>query len=180
MKLIDKNKIIKKINMNMIAVLPTDTVYGIMAKFNRENEIKINKFKNSDINKKISVIFYNKKELFNYIEKLSFFRKLIIKILLPGKYTFIVDLKKEYALKSGFDRIDFGVRVTKCKELQTIIKKTGPLLATSCNKSKEEVYKTLSDLKKIKENIFVYYTKDLKNKPSKIIKLNSKNIEVIR
>ncbi|MBQ3142144.1 MAG: Sua5/YciO/YrdC/YwlC family protein, partial [Bacilli bacterium] len=91
MKLIDKNKIIKKINMNMIAVLPTDTVYGIMAKFNRKNEIKINKFKKSDINKKISVIFYNKKELFNYIEKLSFFRKLIIKILLPGKYTIIVD-----------------------------------------------------------------------------------------
>lgn len=178
----NKVQIIEELNKNNLVILPTDTVYGVMAKFYKENEIKINKFKNSDINKKLSVILYNKKQLFKYIDKLNFFRKLLICFLLPGKYTFIVNLKKEICEKHGFDRTDFGVRITKNKELQDIIKESGPLLATSCNKTGEPVCLNLKDIEKSfkEENISIYYTEELKNKPSVIYNLITKKITKIR
>lgn len=182
MKQLKKTEVLKELNKNNLVILPTDTVYGVMAKFNKDNEIKINKFKNSDINKKLSIILYNKKELFKYIDKLSFFRKLLIHFLLPGKYTFIVNLKKEICEENGFDRTDFGVRITKNKDLQDIIKQSGPLLATSCNRTGEPVCLNLKDIEKSfkEENINIFYTKELKNKPSIIYNLITKKINKIR
>ena len=53
----NESLIIKYFKENKILIMLTDTVYGIMALATKENEIKINKLKKSNIDKKISIIF---------------------------------------------------------------------------------------------------------------------------
>lgn len=182
MKIINKESAIDYLNKNKIIIMPTDTVYGLMGKFNRNNEIEINKLKNSDINKKISVIFYNKKELFKYIDNLNLLKKIIIMFLLPGKYTFIVKLNKKFCEDNGFERTDFGVRVTKNKELQNIIKITGPLLASSCNKSGNDICTSIESIKDNFNNdkIHLFYRGSLENIASQIYDMTSNKIKKIR
>lgn len=174
----DINKIISVINDNQLIILKTDTVYGIMALANKENEIKINNFKQSLENKKISVIFSNVEKLLKNIKNLDEERIELIKEKLPGKYTFIVNLDNF----SNFNRIDFGVRVTGYDYLQNIISKTGPLLASSCNLTG---YNPCTNLKEIEEqfgdkDIYLVYDGEGSNTPSTIIDIKDNEIRVIR
>lgn len=182
MKTHTKEEIIKLVNDNKIVIMPTDTVYGLMAKATQENEYNLNEFKRSDRNKKISIIFDSVDTLLKSIEPLPNDRIQMIKDKLPGKYTFIVNLKKEFTSPLGFNRSDFGVRVTGNPDLQNILKETGPVLATSCNYSKEDICVSLNDIKRIfaQTEVDVYYTTDLTNTPSSIIDLTSKDINILR
>ena len=75
----------------------------------------------------------NKEYLKKYVEKLTLEKEQLIETKLPGKYTFIVKLNKDFCISKGFSRQDFGVRITTNDFLQSIIQETGPLLASSCN-----------------------------------------------
>lgn len=172
------NDIIKLINNNEIVILPTDTVYGLMGKLNQENELKINIIKHSDINKKISIIFPGVDNLLEKIDNLDIDRINMIKEKLPGKYTFIVNLKKEYVSSLGFKRTDFGVRVTSNNVLQEIIKKTGPLLATSCNITGNSVCLLENEIKEFK--LPYLFTENGNKEASTIIDLTNKEIKIIR
>lgn len=182
MKKVNKKEIIKYLNENALCVLPTDTVYGLMAKCSKENEERLNILKKRDKDQKISIIFPTINELLENTIDLNEEKINMIKDKLPGKYTFIVNLKKEFCDKYNFKRQDFGVRVTSNKTLQNILKKTGPVLATSCNYSKEDICISYKDIKRIflDKDIYVYYKKKGTNKSSSIIQLNSKEITVIR
>lgn len=183
MKIINnKEEAIKYLINNNIVVLPTDTVYGIMAIANKDNEKRINILKQSPINKKISIIFSNVDYLINNIDNLNKQKKEVILNKLPGKYTFIVNLKEEFYKKRGFDREDFGVRVTANNLLQSIIKETGPLLASSCNKTGNDICISLEDIKKEfnDENIVLLYDGTYNNSSSTIVDLTNQNMNTIR
>lgn len=176
------DKIVNCLNNNELIILKTDTVYGIMAKTSKNNEISINKFKNSDINKKVSIIFPNIDALLDNIDTLSNDKITLIKEKLPGKYTFIVNLKDEFIKPLGFNRKDFGVRVTSNDYLQNIISITGPLLASSCNITG---YKPCRNMKEIEDqfkntNINVVVDSEAIDIPSTIIDLTSDEIKIIR
>lgn len=173
----DKDFIIKSFLDNKIIIMLTDTVYGIMAIANKENEKKINMLKRSDINKKLSVIFPNKDYLFKYIKNLEIDKKKIIDDKLPGKYTFIVELDSF----SDFERNDFGVRVTGNKYLQDIIEIVGPILATSCNISGCDVCNSVIDIVNAfaNEDVILVEDEDAYNKATTIIDLRD-DIKIIR
>ncbi len=177
----DKNTIIDLLNKNEIVAIKTDTVFGIMARMSYENEKEINLLKKSDSNKKISIIVENKDFLFNYVENLNVEKRKLIDEKLPGKYTFIVNLNKEFCKNKGFNRTDFGVRVTTNDFLQEIISKTGPLLASSCNitglepcSNTEEIVNQFKDSK-----LYVVAGNVTDNTPSTIISLIDE-IKIIR
>ena len=173
----DKELIIKAFLSNKIVIMLTDTVYGIMAVANKENEIKINKIKKSNVNKKISVIFPNKDYLYKYLVNIDSNKKSIIDSKLPGKYTFIVNLDNF----SDFDREDFGIRVTSNKYLQDILKDVGCVLASSCNISGESICNNCLEI----ENVFGDYDvvlvvdEDALNDASTIIDIRNE-IKIIR
>lgn len=169
----DKNTIINLLNKDEIVAIKTDTVFGIMARMSYGNEKEINLLKKSDSNKKISIIVENKDFLFNYVENLNVEKRKLIDEKLPGKYTFIVNLNKEFCKNKGFNRTDFGVRVTTNDFLQEIISKTGPLLASSCNitglepcSNTEEIVNQFKDSK-----LYVVAGNVTDNTPSTIISL---------
>lgn len=180
MKILQKNQkkeIIKSIKENKLIVLKTDTVFGLMAIANQENEKKINQFKKSDINKKVSIIFPDKKTLYNYIKELPEENRKIIEEKLPGKYTFIVKLNKF----SNFNREDFGVRVTSNDYLQNIIKESGPLLATSVNITGERPINNINEIiEKFKNSdLIIVEDEEAKSSPSTIIDIREK-IKILR
>ena len=177
----DKNTIIDLLNKDEIVAIKTDTVFGIMARMSYENEKEINLLKKSDSNKKISIIVENKDFLYKHVENLNVEKRKLIDEKLPGKYTFIVNLNKEFCKNKGFNRTDFGVRVTTNDFLQEIISKTGPLLASSCNitglepcSNTEEIVNQFKDSK-----LYVVAGNVTDNTPSTIISLIDE-IKIIR
>ena len=177
----DKNEIISLLNDDEIVAIKTDTVFGIMARMSYKNEKEINLLKKSDNNKKISIIVENKDFLFKYVENLNDEKRNLIDEKLPGKYTFIVNLNKDFCKNKGFNRTDFGVRVTTNNFLQEIISKTGPLLASSCNitglepcSNTEEIVNQFKDSK-----LYVVAGSVTDNTPSTIISLIDE-IKIIR
>lgn len=172
----DSEKIIKAFINNKILIMLTDTVYGIMALATKENEDKINKLKKSSLDKKLSIIFSDLNNLYNYInidkDKLD-----LVKSKLPGKYTFIVNLNNF----SNFNRNDFGIRITTNNYLQTIIKSTGPILATSCNISGNPVCTTKEEIISVfgNEDVILVSDKDANNEASTIIDIRE-DIKIIR
>ena len=173
----DRLGIIKAFLKGEIIIMLTDTVYGIMAIANRENEKKINEIKRSNINKKLSVIFPNKELLFKYMSNIDEDRFKLIDDKLPGKYTFIVNLDKF----SNFDRIDFGVRITGNNYLQDILENVGPVLATSCNISGEPICNTVEEIEGVFGNMDVCLVVDVPavNSASTIIDVRDE-IKIIR
>lgn len=173
----DKNEIIKGLKNNELFAIKTDTVYGIMALANKENEKKINLLKNSDINKKISIIFPDKETLLPLITNLNEEKTNLINEKLPGAYTFIVNLKNF----SDFTRNDFGVRITKYNFLQEIIKQTGPLLASSCNITSCAILNTSDEIQEVFKdtNLNLVIDKPSTNKASTIIDITN-DIKIIR
>lgn len=173
----DEETVIKLLKDNKLVILKTDTVYGIMAIANKENELRINQMKNSLENKKISVIFDSVDTLLDNIDNLDEEKIELVKSKLPGKYTFIVNLK----CLNDFDRHDFGVRVTTYSYLQRIISKTGTLLATSCNQTGYAPCKTLEEIIKQfqDKDIYLVYDGEGTDTPSSIIDIRDE-IKVIR
>lgn len=173
----EKEKIIKAFLDNKIVIMLTDTVYGIMGLANKDNEKKINLLKGSDINKKISVIFSDKDELYKYLDNIDIEKKNMIDSKLPGKYTFIVNLNKF----SDFNRSDFGVRITGNEYLQDVLKYVGPVLATSCNISGKDICNSYDEIVNVFGNCDVVLVKDIdgSNMASTIIDIRDE-IKVIR
>lgn len=173
----DINLIVNAFLDNKIVIMLTDTVYGIMAMANKENEKRINELKKSDVNKKISVIFPNKDDLFKYLVNIDVEKKNIINEKLPGKYTFIVNLSDF----SDFDRSDFGVRVTGNEYLQGVLELVGPVLATSCNISGEEICNNVDDIINVfgDRDIVLVVDKDASSMASTIIDLRDE-VKIIR
>lgn len=160
-----------------ILIMLTDTVYGIMGLATKENELKINKLKQSDINKKLSIIFPDKPTLYKYLTKLDVDKKELIETKLPGKYTFIVNLDNF----SNFNRNDFGVRITSNSYLQNILSSVGPILATSCNISGSRVCTSIEEIEEIFKNEDVILVEDINssNTASTIIDIRE-DIKIIR
>ncbi len=173
----DKKDIINGLKNNELFAIKTDTVYGIMAIANKENELKINLLKNSNLNKKISIIFPDKNTLLPLIKDLTKEKLKLIDESLPGPYTFIVNLNNF----SNFNRDDFGVRITKYDFLQDLIKEVGPILASSCNITSFDVLNTSKEIEEVFKNsdLNLVLDSDAVNKPSTIIDI-TKDIKIIR
>lgn len=181
MNKIDRNdidKIVDSLNNDRIVVLETDTVFGLMARASKENKMKINKIKERDINKYVGIIFPDKETLYKSLYDISYYKKEYMDKRLPGKYTFIVKLKDHYG---DIEREEFGVRVTGNEYLQNIIKRTGPLLASSPNISGDKPGTSIKEIEEIfkDKDIDIVDSDLVLDKASTIISLMN-DIEIIR
>lgn len=176
----DVEMISKKILNDEIMAIPTDTVYGLMAIAKRDNEENLNRLKASPADKKISLIFKDVDTLIEAIDTTKTYNIELIKKYLPGKYTFIVNLKESAIIKK-FYRTDFGVRVTTNQSLQQLISKTGTLLATSCNKSGQDICMNKEQIKKEFPSIDIVIEDTIQTKESSaIIDLTKKEPIMLR
>lgn len=138
------------INSGGVIVVPTDTVYGVACDpFNEAAVAKIYQLKRRPRTKALQILMSSVSDL----EKLGLYLPNPLDVLaekfLPGGYSPIARAKKDSVAtrlatlckadeSSEQSQATQGVRVPDCPELMKILRVTGPLAASSANRSGNE------------------------------------------
>lgn len=168
----------------VIAVMPTDTIYGICGSaLNKQTIEKIYKLRKRSPQKPMIILISNFDDLKIFGIELNNKEIKILKKLWPGKVSVILEMKKYFKkfkyLHRGTKTLAF--RLPKPKWLRNILKISGPLVAPSANWESYEPAKTINEAKKYFGNNVVYYDGGkIIGKPSTLIKLKNGKIEILR
>jgi len=175
-------RIVQELKKGNIVIIPTDTVYGIIADAMNKSAIKkVYDAKKRDYNKPFILYVSNKKMLENYTDELSVLENEIINKYTPGKLTII--LNKNDKIIDLISKDTVGIRIPDNSELIEIINKIGnPLITTSANISSHE---TITNVDMIEKELLdkISYIEDggeVIAKPSTIVKVESNKIIFLR
>ena len=132
------SEVVEILQQKGIAVLPTDTVYGVMTSiFNQEGQKTIYKLKSRNDRKPLILLSHNTELIKQFV---IFPKKIeeIIKDFWPGQLTLILPTTEIGKILTG-GRDNLGVRIPNCKILLDIMKLHNlPLMSTSANISGKE------------------------------------------
>lgn len=173
--------IVLLIQNNEVIGHSTDTVFGLIAKVEKENIKLLNKIKERELDKPVQILFNTIEDVLEVIEPNDFVIETIKKYD-PSKTSFIVKVKKEFADKYLLDSykqtINFRIPLG---EIQEVLKETKMLFATSANKNDKPPIKHIEEFKKEFPEIKVFGNEqETRNKDSKIISLINNKEEIIR
>ena len=153
-----------------VGVMPTDTIYGLVGSaFSKRAVKRVYKIKKRNKNKKLIVLISSIKDLEKFKIKIDSKTKKTLSKFWPGKVSIVIS--------------NVAFRFPKNKYLIKILKKTGPLVASSAN---PEGFKHAENIKQAQayfgNDVDFYITGGtLKSKPSALIRINKKGeIEVLR
>jgi tRNA threonylcarbamoyl adenosine modification protein (Sua5/YciO/YrdC/YwlC family) len=177
------NQIADTLKKGGVVIYPTDTYYGIGCDIKNKKAIeKVNRIKKRSKNTPFSFICSDLKHISEYA-KVSNISYRLLKRLLPGPYTFILEGSKEVPKMMLTKRKTAGIRVPDNKICHDIVKALGnPIITTTATDDDEEPFES-------PEMIYDHYNKlvdividggDVPNGPSSIISLLSDIPEVIR
>lgn len=176
---LDVDKISSVLRNGGIVLSPTDTVYGLLCDANNIEAVnKIYQIKHRSLEKKLSLFFVNLDHIYDYCQ-VNEEIKTVLSYFLPGKFTFILDLKPEKIPQIKFlDRwVDksIGVRIPDCEKINTIMNHSRMILAsTSANISNNPDSSIFANISSEVVNSVDYVIRDnvyTENKPSTIIDL---------
>jgi len=176
---INDNNLIKEIAKGAVGVLPTDTVYGLVASARNPRAVeRLYKLKQRE-NKPGTVIAASCEQLIQlgveqkYVDNAKAFWPNQISIVLP------VDPKLDY-LSQGVGSTAF--RVVADVALRTLLEKTGPLLTSSANDPGDPPATTIQMAKDYFHDKVAYYVDGGKksDNPSTIIQIHDAGVTVIR
>ena len=170
----------------VIAVMPTDTIYGICGQaLNKEVVEKIYQFRKRNTHKPMIILISDFKDLKIFGIKPTKIENKILKKLWPGKISVILDIKDKDKIKK-FKYLHRGtntlaLRLPKLQWLLNILKTSGPLVAPSANFENFQPACTIKQAKKYFKNQVVYWDGGkIISKPSVLIKLKNNKIEILR
>lgn len=164
-----------------VGVIPTDTVYGVVARatdpaaVQRLYDLKQREDKPGTL---IAASIEQAEELglkHRYLKAVEQFWPGPVSIIIPSS-----DSKLAYIHRG---KMSIAVRITADKQLQEILKQTGPLLTSSANNPGEPTANTVEEAKAIFGDKVDFYEDggDLsKREPSTIIRVIDDAVEVIR
>lgn len=181
-KISDTN-LAKDIKNGKIGVLPTDTLYGMVASaFNKKAIEKIYKIQKRSLKKPCIILVPSPEVLKTFGVKPDKKTKKMLDKFWPGKVSVVLPCKsKKFAyLHRGTKTLAF--RFPKNKNLTNLLKKTGPLIAPSANPERLRPAETIAEAKKYFGSTADFYVNGgrLKSKPSTLIHLKNGLAEVKR
>ncbi len=165
----DKN-LIKILKAGGVAVMPTDTIYGLVGQaLNRKAVKKINQLKARPTNKHYIVLISSVNDLKKFGVKLSPQTKKTLNLVWPGP------VSVAFSNKMAF-------RLPRPAKLRALLKLTSPLIATSANLAGEKPAQTITEAKKYFGPKVDYYLagKVKMGQPSALIYLHQGLIKVLR
>ncbi len=173
------NKISKLIKSGAIGIIPTDTVYGIVAGVSCVDSVeKIYKIKKRDRSKAV-IVLIDSAEKIKEIFKTSCPEK--IKKIWPNKVSVILPCKKFPHIHRGKETIAF--RVPNDKKLRHLISLSGPIVAPSANFQGDPTVKSIGEAIKIFGNKVDFYVDGgvvKKASPSTVVKYQDGQLTVLR
>ena len=175
----DWQKAKKILENDGIVVIPTDTLYGIVASaFSPKAVEKIYKIKERDKTKPLIVLISSVKDLEKFDIKGDF-----SKIFQP-KVSVLLECKsnKFKYIHRGTNEIAFRMIGLKNKNLLNLIKKVGPIVAPSANREGDKPAETVKMAKEyFGEKVDLYINGGRKiGEPSTLIRVKNNKIEVLR
>ncbi len=153
MLLTNQKTIIKALQAKQIGLIPTDTIYGLVALYSEAKAVKrIYQLKQRALTQLPIILVANWKQA----KKLAQINQAIQKweqrqttpttLILPKRTTEFQALK--------FWKVEtVGLRIVRWSWLKTILRATGPLIATSCNRSGEKPLTTWKQLGKWRQKV---------------------------
>ena len=177
----DEN-LIKVLEENGVVVMPTDTIYGIVGKALEKNTVeRIYDIKKRDLNKPCIILIGGINELEKFSIRLSEEKKLEIQKYWSGSVSIILDCPDDSFsyLHRGTKTLAF--RMPSSQTLRNLLLEVGPLVAPSANPEARLPSKNIEEAKKYFGDAVDLYIDggELKNKASKIIKLNKDGSVVV-
>lgn len=155
---------VKKIKEGGVGIIPTDTIYGIVASaFNKEAVERVYDLKKRDKKKPCIVLIHSASELkkFNLpVRSFSFW---------PGPVSVVFEGNFPGHLSRQQNSLAF--RVPKPLFLRNLLKKTGPLIAPSANLEGRPPAQTIAEAKKYFDVDFYISKGRLKGEPSVVVKI---------
>lgn len=172
------------INNGDLAIVPTDTVYGIIADATNEEAIKkVYMAKRRSFSKPLIIMVSNIEMLKKYVKNISDVEKRLIEKYWPGRLTILFKRNNKISdlLTNGGDYI--GIRLPDNKELCKLMNMLNkPLVSTSANISDNMTITEISMLEdELKNNIsYIVDGGKLNDLPSTLIKVEDEKIIFLR
>ncbi len=133
-----------------VAAVPTDTVYGLIGLPRKDVIERIYRMKKRPSHKPL-VLFVDSIETVKRLSLKSmdddFADK--IEVFWPGALTIILPVEKDVYREVQSESGKIGFRIPKDNTLLELLRKTGPLVSTSCNISDEKALNNAEDVKKV-------------------------------
>lgn len=176
-------EIVKVIRDGGIVIMPTDTIYGIIADATNEDAIRrVYDIKKRDGNKPILMLVNSYEMLDKYVMNVNDIERKLMDNIWPGPLTMILKKKNvSDLLTGGLDTV--GIRYPDNKMLIDIMNEIDvPLLSTSVNVSGE---KSATNIEYINEDIlsnvdYVFDDGECNGVASTIVVVEDKEVKVLR
>lgn len=180
----DISKIVEVINKGELAIVPTDTVYGIIADATNHKAVeKVYLAKKRDFEKPLIIMVSSLEMLNEYISDLTDTEKKLINKYWPGKMTIL--LKKNNKIPNivtaNGDLV--GVRYPNDKNLIKIMDIVNkPLISTSANIAGNDTITSVDMIEKELYDAVSYVYDDglIENNPSTLVKVTNEEIIILR
>ncbi len=156
----DVNSLVNILNNGGIAVIPTDTVYGLVGDATSENVIKkIFEIKQREYTKPLLILISNFDMLKKYVKNISPLELEIINKFWPGPLTIIFQNKKNLSAILTANKSEIAIRMPNDERLLDLINKLDkPIIATSANIAHKKTITSIDLLEdKIKNNVDYIY-----------------------
>lgn len=178
-----EERIISELKKGNLVIMPTDTVYGIVADATKEETIKkVFEAKERSFNKPLLVLVSDKKMLEKVVSEISPKTEEIISKYWPGPLTILFPKKEKVLDILTASSPYIAVRMPNDERLLNIIRKVNrPLISTSANITSKETITEVSQIEdKMQEKIsYILDGGVVKNEASTIIKIENDKIEIL-
>jgi L-threonylcarbamoyladenylate synthase len=181
----DVDEVVRSIREGKLAVLPTDTVYGLVcAAFERQPALDLYRLKGRDAIQPTAVLFASVSAALALLPGHAARVAAILEALLPGPYTLIVpNPQRQFAWLSGTRPESIGVRVPVLTGAAAeIVGRLGAVVATSANLPGEPDPRRLADVPSVILDgvVAAIDAGELPGVPSTVIDLSAHDPVVVR
>lgn len=168
-----------------LVVLPTDTLFGLIASaYDKKAIDKIYKIKERDKSKPLIVLIYSQEDLKKFGIKINKAQAKFLEKIWPGQVSVLLSCKnsKFKYIHRGTKEIAFRMIGEKNKNLFKLIKKVGPIVAPSANKESFIPAETVKEAKGyFGDDVDLYINGGKRvGAPSTLIRISNNNIEILR
>lgn len=175
--------IIKYIIKGKIGVIPTDTIYGVVASaWSKKTVERAYKIMKRNPKKPFVILIGSIADLALFNIKLDTATRNILEKVWPGKVSVILPItsaKFQY-LHRGTKTLAF--RLPKKQSLLKLLKKTGPLISSSANPQGKKPAETIAEARKYFADMIDFYVSGgrMKSLPSTLVEIKNGQVCVIR
>lgn len=180
--LLEKIKYLRLIGKGAVFIHPTDTIYGIGCDATNDEAVQRIRSMKQRASMPFSVIAPSKTWIFENCKATASAKEWIEK--LPGPYTLILKLKKKSTVAAAvnLNNDNLGVRMPKHWFTDVVAELGSPVVSTSANITGQPYMTSVEDLdSNIRQKVdFIIYEGEKQGRPSTIVKLFGKKVEVVK